>query len=296
LTVERHAARRWQRHPDYRFAARQPLAPLAAFELQRAAACLPIAFLDQGSTWLAAAVLGVPPSTNLCVTPDGRWTRPYVPALLRADPFSLYKAEHGQWLLCVDEESGQVGEGPQGEPFYAEDGQLTPPLQALLKLLAEVEQGRQAVQRACTALHAHGLLIPWPIRIRSDAGAQAVGGLFRVDEAALTRLPADALQALMQAGALALAYAQLLSMQHFTTLAPSPAPVSTSVSPSQPAPAAESEPVLTEPVTAATSTEPPAQSVQPGAGWSIPPALTSALGDLDLEFLSKSDTLRFDKL
>lgn len=287
LTVERHAAQRWQHHPDYRFAAQQPLAPLAGFELQQAATCLPMAFLAQGGTWVAAAILGVPPATNLCVTPDGRWTRPYVPAVLRADPFSLYKADSGQWLLCVDEASGQVRAGPQGEPFYAEDGQLTPTLQAILKLLARVEQGRQAVQRAAAALHAHGLLVPWSIRINTDAGAQAVRGLFRVDEAALGQLPAEALQTLMQAGALALAYAQLLSMQHFATLAPQAAPGP------QPAQAPQALPDAAAAVTPAAS---PAPGAPGDAAWQVPTALTSALGDLDLDFLSKSDTLRFDRL
>lgn len=277
LTLERHANRRWQRHPDYRFAAGQPLAPLAGFELQTAAACLPIAFLDQGGSWVAAAVLGVPPSTNLCVTPDGRWARPYVPAVLRADPFSLHKADNGQWLLCVDEDSGQVGEGPQGERFYAEDGQLTPALQALLNLLAQVEQGRQAVQRACVALHQQALLVPWPIRIQTDAGAQAVGGLFRVDEAALGKLPADALQALMQVGALALAYAQLLSMQHFATLAQSPRPHAAGAAPE------------------ASAAPHPVPGVPNVGDGRVPAALTQVLGDLDLDFLSRSDTLRFDK-
>ena len=39
-----------------------------------------------------------------------------------------------------------------------------------------------------------------------------------VDEAVLRQLPADALHALMQEGAVALAYSQLLSMQHIALL------------------------------------------------------------------------------
>lgn len=296
LTVERHTTRRWQRHTDYRFAARQPLAPLAGFELQKAATCLPIAFLDLGTTWVAAAILGVPPATNLCVTPDGQWTRPYVPAVLRADPFSLHKADSGQWLLCVDEDSGQVSAGAQGEAFYTEDGQLTPALQTLSSLLMQVEQGRQAVQRACVALHQQALLVPWPIKIQTDAGSQAVGGLFRVDEAALGKLPAEALQALMQAGALALAYAQLLSMQHFATLAPQNAPSPQPAQAPQTPQAPQDRPAAAAVAAPAAPAAAPAPGAPGDAVWQVPADLTRALGDLDLDFLSKSDTLRFDKL
>jgi len=54
--------------------------------------------------------------------------------------------------------------------------------------------------------------------MQGDAGEQNVAGLFRIDEAALNQLPAEAFMELRDAGALLCAYCQLLSMQHLQTL------------------------------------------------------------------------------
>lgn len=278
ITLERHARLRWQRRSNYLFAARQPLAPLVGFEMHSAAAALPIAFLAHGEGWVVAAILGVPPSSNFCVAPDGRWTGPYIPAVLRSNPFSLTKTPNGQLLLCIDEDSGLVTEGPQGERFFSDDGKPAPATTEILNFLTRMEQGRQATERACTALHKHALLTPWPVSFKSEAGGKPVGGLFRVDEPALAKLPGEALRELMQAGALALAYCQLLSMQHFAKLgewsqahaatAGAVAPVAAAVAPA--AKKADASPV--------------------------PAALITASGDLNLDFLARSDTLHFGKL
>ncbi len=67
-------------------------------------------------------------------------------------------------------------------------------------------------------MHKHQLIQPWPIKLQTTAGEQAVEGLFRIDEAALNQLPAEALIELRNTGALLCAYCQLLSMQHLQTL------------------------------------------------------------------------------
>jgi len=54
--------------------------------------------------------------------------------------------------------------------------------------------------------------------VQGDTVEQAVEGLFRIDEAALNQLPADAFMELRDSGALVLAYCQLLSMQHLPVL------------------------------------------------------------------------------
>ena len=223
VTRERHAGLCWERPAHYQAAAAQVLAPLASFEAPTAASRMPLAFVEQGGRWLLVAVLGVPSGTNLCVAPDGRWTGPYIPAVFRAAPFALQPAPDGRLLLCVDEQVGRVrpmGDGSAGtEPFFAPDGAAAPLVRDVLDFLTRLAQGGKTMERACAALHARGLLVPWKVVFQSPSGEpQPVAGLWRVDEAVLRQLPADALHALMQEGALALAYSQLLSMQHIALL------------------------------------------------------------------------------
>ena len=218
ITLERHGPLRWTRPVRYDFAARQALAPLVASELPQACMSLPIAFLQQADAWLVVAVLGVPPDTNLCVASDGRWTGRYIPALFRGHPFSLGVSAQGAPTLCVDHASGLVHEGPEGERFFTEDGQIAPLISQLIKFLSSVEKSRQATVRACAALHQLGLLMPWTVKVKTSAGEKTLGGLFRINEAALNQLSAESLHELMQAGGMAMAYCQLLSMQHFANM------------------------------------------------------------------------------
>lgn len=222
ITRERHGLRRWQRPPHYLHAAAQPLAPLAGFEAPIAAIRMPLAFVLQAGRPVLVAVLGVPPASNWCVAADGSWTGPYIPALFRAAPFNLHRTPEGKLLLCIDEAAGQVAladSAPGGEPFFSPEGAPVPLLQEVYAFLARLDQGRQNMERGCDALAEHRLLVPWQVVFQTPAGEQPMPGLLRVDEAALRNLPGDALHALMQAGALALAYSQLLSMQNIALLA-----------------------------------------------------------------------------
>lgn len=218
ITRESHASRRWNRYTSYSFAAADAVVPLVATELPKAVMALPVAFIEQGAGYVPAAVLGLQAGNNVFVAPDWRWVGGYIPAAFRSYPFRLANTEDGQQVLCVDEDSGLLTDGPAGEPFFTEDGQPAQPILDVLNLLTQVEQDRVRTAAACAALQKHQLIRPWPITVKSDSGEQQVAGLFQVDEAALKQLPAEALHELSQAGALTVAYCQLLSMQHLPLL------------------------------------------------------------------------------
>ena len=218
VTRERHAALRWRRFSNYTFAAADTVAVLVAAELPRAAMALPIAFIEQGGAYVPAAVLGLQAGNNAFVAADWRWVGQYVPALFRAHPFRLAQTEDGQCVLCVDEDSGLIGDWPAGEVFFGEDGEAAPALRDIFAFLTMLERSRAATLAACAVLHKHALIAPWPIAIKTDNGERQIGGLFRIDEAALNALPAEALYDIREAGALPVAYCQLLSMQHVPLL------------------------------------------------------------------------------
>lgn len=218
ITKTDFANLRWKRCSGYRFAARDAVAPLVAQELPKACMTLPIAFVQQGEAFVPAAVQGLQPGQNLFVAADGRWMGPYVPAAYRSYPFALAKADNDQLVLCVDTDSGLVGEG-HAEAFFDEQGEPSQPVKAVLNFLQQIRANREATIRICAALNAEDLIQPWPITLKGKDGEQTVQGLYRIDEARFNSLDADALHRVQRAGALPVVYCQLLSMQHLQTLA-----------------------------------------------------------------------------
>ncbi len=212
-----HAHLRWKRYRTYQFAALDAVAPLVEQELSKVCVALPVAFIQQGGQFIPAAVQGLQPGQNLFVTPDGRWIGPYTPAAYRAYPFALATAENNQLVLCMDADSGLVGE-EHTEHFFNEQGEPSESIQSVMNFLQQVRQNRQRTQHLCAALAAEGLIQPWPITVKTDSGEQSVQSLYRIDEAKLNSLDADALYRVHQSGALPMAYCQLLSMQHLQAL------------------------------------------------------------------------------
>ena len=255
LSRNLYAGKRWQRHSSYRFAAQDAVIPLVAQELPKAVMSLPVGFIAVGESFVPVAVQGLAPGQNLFVALDGRWLGDY-----RGYPFRLAYAENGQQVLCFDQDSGLIGDGPAGEPFFNEDGSPTQGVTEVMNFLMQIQANRDGTARSCALLQQHGLIQPWPLKVQEAGGERAVGGLFRVDEAALNALPAEALVALRDAGALVLAYCQLLSMQHLPKLG----------------------------LLAQAHAQTRAKAAQP-----LPQTPT---GDLDLEFLNQGGTISFGNL
>lgn len=248
---------RWKRYGDYRFTASDALCPLVAHELSKAALALPIAFVPQGQTYTPAAVQGLASGQNLYVHPDGRWLTTYIPAAYRSHPFRMAQTPDGQEVLCVDTDSGLISE-TEGDAFFTDSGEPSPELVKVIDFFQQIAANRQATQAACGVLQSHGLIQPWPIMLKGEQGDKTVQGLYRIDEARLNALSAPALKEIQAAGALAMAYSQLLSMQHLPTLGQ----------------------------LAALHAQAQSQQTLP----------TSANGELDLEFLNNNGTLSFGNL
>lgn len=217
LSPSRHRNLRWHRYQGYAFAAERGVIGLAAAELSQAALAFPLAFTQAGAGWSLCALLGLLPGQNLYVDAQGSWRGAYVPAALRAHPFHLGWDAGSAATLCVDEASGLLTpEG--GEPLFDDAGALSPPVAQVWAFLARTAESILALEGACAVLAQAGVLAPWPITLQTPAGAQTVPGLHRLDEAALNALDAPAFAALRRAGALPVAYAQLLAMGNLAAL------------------------------------------------------------------------------
>ncbi len=218
VSRERHADQSWTKFSSYAFAAQTAVAPLVAAELPKAMMAMPLGFIRVDGAVMPAAILSLEPNRNLYVSVQGQWMGAYVPSAFRSYPFRLLSAQNSQMVLCVDEDSGLVGEGPQGEAIFGADGELSGEAKQVVDFLTQVEGNRQATARAAAALDAKGVIKPWELKVKTDQGERPVEGLFKVDEASLNALPLDDFGELRSAGALVLAYCQMLSMQNVAVL------------------------------------------------------------------------------
>ena len=219
ITSQQFADKAWKRYTSYAFASHANLIPVVAAELAKLVPEMPLGFAQTENTFQLVAITSLQSGTNLLVAPDGRWLGAYVPATLRGYPFWLVKPEGQEnGILCFDESSGLLVDAGQGEAFFDEAGEPSQPVKDMMNFCSQIELNRVATQTAVDALSAAGLVLPWPISAKNGDKSVAVKGLFKVDEAALNALPDEALLLLRTTGALALAYAQLLSMNQFNVL------------------------------------------------------------------------------
>jgi hypothetical protein len=174
---------------------------------------MPLAFLEQGERFSVVAVLSLASGQNMFVTPDGLWLGSYVPACFRTYPFRMLPQQGTEKLvLCADEESRLIHDaGPVREKFFDDEGGISPALKPIFDLLMEMERSRWVTGLAVAALAEAGVIRPWDIKVKSEQGQQAIGGLHRIDEGALRSLPNDLFLKLRAASALPVAYTQLLS-------------------------------------------------------------------------------------
>lgn len=213
VSRERHAARRWRRPDGYGFAAGDAVVPVVGAELARLVLAMPIAFVEQAGRYQLVAVLSLTSGRNMFVEPHGRWLGSYIPAWYRSYPFRLLMREGAdEPVLGVDEDGKLVADGAAaGEDFFDAGGNPSKALKPIVDLLMEVERSRKGTQLAVSALAEVGVIQPWPITLKTEEAERTVGGLYRIDEAALNALGDDAFVKLRKASALPVAYAQMLS-------------------------------------------------------------------------------------
>lgn len=221
ITRQQYAEKSWTRFSSYAFAARDNLAPLVAAEIPKAVSSLPLAFVRHQDRFLLVVVMSLTPGINLFVSPDGRWLGRYVPSAFRGYPFRLARAEgQDDLILCVDEDSGLVNKDKAaGEPFFDDNGEITQSVKGVLDFLNQVERNRAVTETAVSSLAEAGLIMEWPLKIKDQEQEKTVTGLFRIDETKLNVLGDDQFLKLRKALALAIAYAQLLSMGNIQVFA-----------------------------------------------------------------------------
>lgn len=197
---------------DWRFSSEQMVIPIEYSELANAAREYALIFLtDRPGVY---ALLGIEKNVNAYVDGEGRWLATYIPARLRAYPFTLATvAKHAEKLvLAADADAPQL---KSGSDKLFDNKQLGAEAQRRLKILESLQKAVPATTKAVAALRNAGLLVDRALQIRK-AGSEDedLRGFQVVDEAKLNALDDSAFNQLRREGALPLLYAHLLSLSN----------------------------------------------------------------------------------
>ena len=189
--------------------------PLTVEEFPQAQRHFPIVF-TAGNNPVPIALMGLNEGVNTYFDDEGTMIDTvYVPAYVRRYPFLLAKlnAQSDQLSLCVDPDSGLVGEFDEGQALFT-DGQPSTATQNILKFNEQFEQAGMKTQNFMDELKKHDLLMDGEVSIRRDDSEQpfVYRGFQMVDQAKLRELRGDVLRGWNQNGLIALIFAHLFSL------------------------------------------------------------------------------------
>ena len=197
--------------------------PVSYTEFPLASRDYPLVFIsaDQGRTFVPMLVLGLAAQQNLFVMPDQTWDPTvYLPAYVRRYPFCMTRVtvdgkEAPERIACVEKRALN----DKGDALYDGKGNALPEWEQRQKLLFEYEADLARTEEMCKLLAQHQLLEPFAMQAVPNQGEPLqLTGMYRVAEARLAALDANALKELLQKGVLGRVYAHLMSLDNFQRL------------------------------------------------------------------------------
>jgi hypothetical protein len=197
---------------------------LTAAEFADACKEYPIFFLNAGKDESGkdqvapVAIFGVLKDENLFLLPDGRWDAYYIPATLRAYPFTMARVKEDQYVVCYDE-AFQGFSQTEGEALFNDKGEPTDMLKELHTFVERLEVEVERTRRAGQRLMELNLLQPKRFDATlPDGTTLSVDGFLAADEERLSKLTDTEIVELERAGLLAMLHAHLISMGNMRRL------------------------------------------------------------------------------
>jgi len=204
------------------------LAPFTSFmiTLGEFAECsreFPILFVraapENGKETVApVAVFGLKPGENLFLK-DGQWSAGYLPALIRAYPFTMARIEGSdRWAMVFDNAWKGLGR-EKGHPLFDEKGEATEYLNEVHKFVQAVENDIERTRQACAELLERKLLKPMRFDATLANGETlSVDGFMTLDEEAVAKLPDAEIGRLYRSGLLHVLQTHHLSLGNMRRL------------------------------------------------------------------------------
>jgi len=221
----KHAGLRLARLPrDWSLASGLNAVFVATAEFGDACSEYPLLFVDAGKDEASGrqlvapiAALGLVDKQNLFVE-GGQWRTPYVPAMLRAYPFGIARADDGRAIVVLDE-AYEGWSTTEGELLFDAEHKPTALLEDVRQRLDALETEIQRTRAFGGLLVAEGLLQPMRFDAELPGGQKlAVEGFMTVDEKKFAELPDAKVVEFHRNGVIALIHAHQMSLRHMRRL------------------------------------------------------------------------------
>lgn len=201
---------------------------LTAAEFGDACKEFPILFLHAGTNAAGkpqvapVAVMGLGPGENLFVeTFEGgtmAWRAHYMPAMLRAYPFTMAQVDKSQWVVCIDRAWGGWST-EQGRALFDAQGEPTPYLNEMRGFVEQLETEVERTRAAGERLLELNLLQDKRFEAKMPDGTPiTVDGFLAVDEKRLSALTDAEIVELQRGGLLSVLLTHQVSMTNMRAL------------------------------------------------------------------------------
>ena len=165
---------------DYKFAQSVTFLPISASEVIEAQKCYPIFFLREQNDVIPFVAMGVQEDKNIFIDAQGKVKDDcYVPAIMRAYPFSITKIED-KFSLVMDEQS--LHDYPGDKKLFTKSGNLTKEAKKVLDIVEAVYADLYETKQALGVLSEKNLLKSVDITINTPKKEYILEGILIVDE------------------------------------------------------------------------------------------------------------------
>lgn len=193
------------------------IAPLMLQEFAAAAPFYPIFFLQVNEEFAPVAVFGLKEGKNLFIK-DNQWEGQYVPAGVRAYPFSLAQTSDEQLVLCVNEQADTISR-TEGQALFNADGTPTEFFTGVNTFFKEYIDANAINRNIMMQIKEMGLLKADGLQYRDLGGKEhRLNGFFVIDREKFEALSDEQFLALRKFGVLQAIYAHFSSLDRIGSL------------------------------------------------------------------------------
>ena len=192
------------------------IAPLMLQEFATAATFYPIFFLEVKDEFAPVAVFGLKESQNLFLNED-KWEGRYIPAALRAYPFSLAQTNDDQLLLCVNEQADNVSR-TEGQALFNDDATPTEFFDGINKYFKDYIDASAVSRNIMSQMKEMGLFKADALQYKVNGQDNRLDGFFVIDREKFEALTDEQFLSLRKFGVLPAIYAHFSSLERVSDL------------------------------------------------------------------------------
>jgi len=212
-----HQDLRFSKSDNFSFASKTNLVQLSFSEIKPASRFYPIVF-PANQTELPHAVLSLTPENNNYVTPEGKWTVPYIPFFIRTYPFIMVKTEDkDKYAVCIDAEAPHF-QGKYGEILFTADGKPNDFSEKIINGLKVYLSEIEGTKKLFSELAKKDVMVDKQINFNKESEKKSIGGFKVIEMEKIISLSDSEIAGFVKNGAMGLIYDHLSSLANMNGL------------------------------------------------------------------------------